>query len=58
LSCLRRSALEIHDLAVADLEIQILDRSLAGVAFGEIFDLIILNYFHETIESTSRCQKF
>ena len=27
-----------HDLALADLEIQILNRGLAGVTFGEIFD--------------------
>ena len=27
-----------HDLAFADLEIQVLNRGLAGVAFGEVFD--------------------
>ena len=30
---------EPHDFTFADFKIQILDRRLAGVTFGEIFDL-------------------
>ena len=34
-----------HDLALTDFEIQILDRRLAGVTFGQIFDFNHLTIF-------------
>src|SRR5439155_5443942 len=44
-----------HDLALADLKIQILDRGLPGVAFGQIFNL---NHRElPTIESVNALQK-
>ena len=49
---------EAHDLALANLEIQIPDRGLAGVTLGQVFNFNHCEIIHETIDPPSRCQIF